>query len=113
MAKTPFDNARVIWSSSLEASPKFYDSEDWQLTKTGHSYECSKYQIDIIATNLDHMALNSNEEKPILHFVSEPGVCSTSIALALASGIFDYIKLFLFYVVSLRFFYLITCSYPY
>jgi hypothetical protein len=100
MVKTPFDSARVIWSSSLEASHKFYDSEDWQLTKTGHSYESSKYQIDIIAINLDHIALNSKEEKPIRHFVCEPGVCSTSISKALASGILDYIKTFMFYFVS-------------
>lgn len=104
MVKTPFDCARVIWSSSVEASFKFYDPEDWQLTKTDHSYECSKYQIDIIAINLDRMALNSNGGKPIRHFVSEPGVCSTSIARALASGILDYIKLFLFYLVGLLFF---------
>ena len=100
MVKTPFDSARVIWCSSLEASPKFYDSEDWQLTKTEHSYECSKYQIDIIATNLDRIALKSNEEKSIRHFVSEPGVCSTSISQALASGIRDYIKTLSFYFVS-------------
>jgi len=101
MAKTPFDSARVIWSSSLEASDKFYDPEDWQLTKTKHSYEGSKYQIDIIAVNLDRMALNSNVEKKIRHFISEPGVCSTSIALELASGIFDHIKLILFYFARL------------
>lgn len=103
MVKTPFDIARVIWCSSLEASPKFYDSEDWQLTKTGHSYESSKYQIDIIAINLDRMALNSNGNggKPIRHFVSEPGVCSTSISRALVSGVLDYIKTLLFYFVSL------------
>ena len=101
MVKTPFDSARVIWSSSLEASPKFYDSEDWQLTKTGHSYESSKYQIDIIGVNLDRMALKSNEGKSIRHFVSEPGVCSTSISRALVSGILDYIKTLLFYFVSL------------
>lgn len=102
MAKTPFDSARVIWSSSLEASPEFYDDlEDWQLTKTEHSYETSKYQIDIIATNLDRMALmNSNEGKRIRHFISEPGVCSTSISRALVSGILDYIKTLLFYFVS-------------
>ena len=105
MVKTPFENARVIWCSSLEASPKFYDPEDWQLTKSEHSYECSKYQIDIMAINLDRMALNSKEGKLIRHFVSEPGVCSTSIARALVSGIFDFIKLFLFYLVSLRFLY--------
>ena len=105
MVKTPFDSARVIWSSSLEASPKFYDSEDWQLTKTGHSYESSKYQIDIIAINLDRMALNSNEKgKPIRHFVSEPGICSTSISRALVSGILDYIKTLFFYFVSSPFF---------
>jgi hypothetical protein len=106
MVKTPFDSARVIWSSSLEASPKFYDSEDWQLTKTRHSYESSKYQIDIIAINLDRMALNSNEGKSIRHFISEPGICSTSISRALVSGILDYIKTILFYLVSLLFLYL-------
>lgn len=108
MARTPFDNARVIWSSSIEASPKFYESEDWQLTKTEHSYESSKYQIDIIATNLDRKALSrelNNGEKPIRHFISEPGVCSTSISQALASGILDYFKILLFYFVSLRFFF--------
>ena len=67
---------------------------------TSHSYESSKYQIDIIATNLDRIALNSNEGKPIRHFVSEPGVCSTSISRALATGILDYIKTLLFYFVS-------------
>jgi len=107
LVKTPFDSARVIWCSSLEASPKYYDSEDWQLTKTEHSYECSKYQIDIIAVNLDRIALNSNDEgKPIRHFVSEPGVCSTSISRALVSGILDYIKTLLFYLARL-------CGSPY
>ena len=105
MVKAPFDSARVIWSSSLEASPKFYETEDWQLTKTAHSYESSKYQIDIIAINLDRIALNSNEGKLIRHFVSEPGICSTSISRALVSGILDYLKTFMFYVVSSLFLY--------
>ena len=100
MVKTPFYSARVIWSSSLEASPKFYDSKDWQLIKTDHSYESSKYQIDIIATNLNRIALDSNKGKPIRHFVSEPGVCSTSISRALVTGILDYFKTFSFYFVS-------------
>lgn len=102
MIKTPFDSARVIWSSSLEASPK-YNLEDWQLTKTEYSYESTKYQIDIIAVNLDRMALNSNKGKQIRHFISEPGICSTSISRAVVSGILDLIKSLLFYVVSLRF----------
>ncbi|KAF8803954.1 3-keto sterol reductase [Phlegmacium glaucopus] len=106
MAKTPFDCARVIWSSSLEASPKSYESEDWQLTKTENSYQLSKYQIDIIATNLDRIALSSSEGKRIRHLVSEPGVCSTSISRALVTGVLDYIKTLLFYFARL-------CGSPY
>ena len=100
MAKTPFDSARVIWCSSLEASPKFYDRDDWQLTKTAHSYESSKYQIDIIATNLDRIALNLDKGKPIRHFISEPGLCDTSISRALIGRFLEYVKVFLFYFVS-------------
>ena len=104
MTKTPFESTRVIWSSSLEASPEFCDWEDWQLIKSEHSYESSKYQIDLIAINLDRMALNSHEGKRIRHLVSHPGVCDTSISQTLAPGFLNYIKIFLFYFVSLLFF---------
>ncbi|KJA21652.1 hypothetical protein HYPSUDRAFT_140311 [Hypholoma sublateritium FD-334 SS-4] len=97
---SPFDSSRVIWCSSLEASPKFYDSKDWQLKSTEHSYESTKYQIDLIATCLDQLAtsVQPTSGKPVRHFVSEPGVCSTSISRALVGPVLDYLKVFAFYV---------------
>ncbi|KAJ7762754.1 hypothetical protein DFH07DRAFT_813350 [Mycena maculata] len=96
----PIDS-RIIWSSSVEASPKFYDHADWQLTKTEHSYESVKYQIDLIATILDRQALqDSSASKRIRHFISHPGVCSTKISnnLVVHGGVLDNVKVFVFYL---------------
>ena len=101
LVKTPFSAATVIWSSSLEASPTFYDSEDWQLLKSKHSYECSKYQIDLIATHLDRMSRPSRTKK-IRHYVSEPGVCSTMISQDLTGPVLDIFKVLIFYVVCIN-----------
>lgn len=96
---------RVVWASSLEASPAFYESDDWQLTKTEHSYESSKYQIDLIATHLDLLARRALEQDPtshpIRHFISEPGVCSTNVSKALTGPLLEVLKVWIFYVVSL------------
>ena len=99
--QTPYASSRVLWCSSLEASPKFYDSKDWQLKSTEHSYESTKYQIDLIACYLDQMAVKSNPagEKKIRHLITEPGVCSTTISAAIAGPILDKIKVLLFYIV--------------
>ncbi|KAJ7265887.1 3-keto sterol reductase [Mycena haematopus] len=93
-------DSRVIWSSSLEASPKFYDNADWQLTKTDHSYESVKYQIDLIGTILDRHALRDSSAKRIRHFVSHPGVASTKISTNLVAfgGFLDTLKVLVFYV---------------
>ncbi|KAJ6510290.1 hypothetical protein C8R47DRAFT_1097447 [Mycena vitilis] len=94
-------DSRVIWSSSLEASPKFYDNADWQLIKTDHSYESVKYQIDLIGTILDRRALrDSSSTKGIRHFVSHPGVCSTKISTNLVTygGFLDTLKIVVFYI---------------
>ncbi|KAJ6543894.1 hypothetical protein B0H19DRAFT_956163 [Mycena capillaripes] len=93
-------DSRIIWSSSLEASPKFYDNADWQLTKTEHSYESVKYQIDLIGTILDRRALeDSSSTKRIRHFVSHPAVCSTKISnnLVAYGGLLDTLKIIVFY----------------
>lgn len=92
--------------SSIEASPSFYNSDDWQLVKTKHSYESSKYQIDIIATNLDRRAI---EEIPrgtavkVRHVVVQPGVAATNISNALVGSVLDLLKLLTFYIVSCPF----------
>ncbi|KAJ7727909.1 hypothetical protein B0H16DRAFT_246781 [Mycena metata] len=93
-------DSRIIWSSSLEASPKFYQNEDWQLVKTEHSYESVKYEIDLLGTILDHRALaDTSSAKRVRHFVSHPGVCSTKISNNLVpyGGILDNLKILLFY----------------
>ncbi|PPQ82161.1 hypothetical protein CVT25_015139 [Psilocybe cyanescens] len=102
LAKSPFESAKVIWCSSLEASSQFYNSNDWQLKTTDHSYEAAKYQIDLIANCLDLIALQpSKNGKVTRHFVGEPGVCSTSISKALASGLLDELKVLAFYIARL------------
>lgn len=93
---------RVVWASSLEASPTFYESDDWQLTNTAHSYESSKYQIDLIATHLDLVARRALEvdptSRPVRHFISEPGVCSTNVSIALTGPVLEIFKVWAFYI---------------
>ncbi|KAF6762449.1 3-keto sterol reductase [Ephemerocybe angulata] len=106
---------RVVWCSSVEASPAFYDPADWQLKNTTHSYESSKYQIDIVATTLDRLSTHPNnlDSEPkssnptnasrngsgrVRHFVSQPGVVNTNVANALIGPFFDMIKICLFYL---------------
>ncbi|KAJ7067896.1 3-keto sterol reductase [Mycena amicta] len=94
-------DSRVIWSSSLEASPKFYDKADWQHVRNHHSYESTKYQIDLTGAVLDLQALqNSTAPKRVRHFVSQPGIAHTKISANLVArgGILDTLKLILFYV---------------
>ncbi|KAH6896469.1 3-keto sterol reductase [Coprinopsis sp. MPI-PUGE-AT-0042] len=95
------DGGRVVWCSSLEASPDFYDSQDWQLRSTEHSYESSKYQIDLIATTLDRKALSrwkGEGELPVRHFIAHPGVTSTNVSAALVGPFLDFWKKVVFYV---------------
>ncbi|PFH50347.1 hypothetical protein AMATHDRAFT_145345 [Amanita thiersii Skay4041] len=90
--------ARVIWTSSLESSPAYYDPKDWQMTNNLHSYESTKYQIDIVATLLDTLALRDPTHTQPRHFIAQPGICSTSIGKALTTPLLDLIKVMLFYL---------------
>ncbi|KAJ2928014.1 hypothetical protein H1R20_g9084, partial [Candolleomyces eurysporus] len=108
LSRSPNGPARVIWCSSIEASPKFYSPDDWQLRSTEHSYESSKYQIDLISTTLDRLALSSSSSSPnasnsaiTRHFISQPGVCHTNVAHALVGPFLDFCKLMVFYFVRL------------
>jgi 3-keto steroid reductase len=89
--------SRVIWMSSLEATPKFYSYDDWQLIRTDHSYEASKYQIDMIATVLDRLA-REGQGGPTRHLIVEPGVSSTNVANALVNNITNIFKIISFYL---------------
>lgn len=94
--------ARVVWISSHEASSEFYDPKDWQLVKSEHSYECSKYQMNMISLHLDREALHGqlNGTPTVRHLTAYPGVAGTSIATALL-GTFKTLCMFAsFYIVS-------------
>jgi len=109
--------ARVIWMSSIHASP-VYDPDDWQLTDTPLAYESSKYQNDLIALELTSRALarrkplepaqhanghaNGNGQAngnghareadddgagKILHYLVEPGITPTNFAAQLLDQI--------------------------
>jgi hypothetical protein len=59
----------------------FYDPSDWQLTKTAHSYESSKFQMDLIAHQLDQASFREeSDELPVRHLTVLPGVAGTNIA---------------------------------
>jgi hypothetical protein len=75
--------------------------DDWQLKKNEHSYETSKYQIDLIASVLDEAALKSTARKRVRHFVSQPGICATNISENLIFPFLQIVKKMAFYLVSI------------
>lgn len=95
--------------SSLEANPEHYDFEDWQLTKSKNSYEGSKYQMELIGSDLDRRAVNQahsegKEIPEVRHFVVHPGVVYTSIDAVLLGAFLHRVKSWVFYLVrSFRF----------
>ena len=86
--------SRVLWTTSLEAT-HFYRPEDWQLVETDHSYEASKYQTELVASQLENQALRSEEQtnRPakVRHLLIHPGCASTGIADNLVHPILIYL----------------------
>ncbi|KZV71402.1 NAD(P)-binding protein [Peniophora sp. CONT] len=81
---------RVIWMSSLEAFPQFFDVDDWQLVKTQEPYQGSKYENDLIGAELNRRALLAHT--PVRHIIVHPGVVHTSIDLLLISAFLHHLK---------------------
>ncbi|EPQ59670.1 hypothetical protein GLOTRDRAFT_103653 [Gloeophyllum trabeum ATCC 11539] len=86
--------ARVIWTSSLEGHRSSLDLDDYQLLKTEHSYEASKYQTELIATHLSRQTASKGK---IMHFVSHPGVVHTNVFSAALTWFTDALKILAFY----------------
>ncbi|KAI0324811.1 hypothetical protein GY45DRAFT_1313202 [Cubamyces sp. BRFM 1775] len=106
--------ARVLWTSSLDAEPLFDPKEDWQLTKTMHSYNASKYQIELICSELERRTVEAEEEGrasswPELvaphgefhHYIVSPGITSTNMSTLLNIPIpgWRYLMLAAFWIV--------------
>jgi 3-keto steroid reductase len=83
--------------SSLEARPERYDPEDWQLLKASNNYILSKYQIDLIGTQLS--VSSSGNDQSISHIVVHPGVVATNIMPGFEDRMSSLGKLAMFYLV--------------
>ncbi|KIY45142.1 hypothetical protein FISHEDRAFT_76822 [Fistulina hepatica ATCC 64428] len=97
-------DARVIWTSSVEASPKFLvDFEDWQLVKAARPYGTSKYHIEIVASLLERKSLSNGLDAPkrVHHIVTHPGVCATDTEGKVIGPFLVRIKIMVFYVAPL------------
>ena len=94
--------SRVLWTSSLEAV-HFYRPEDWQLVETSHPYESSKYQIDLVASQLEKQALQMEEQtnRPakVRHVMVHPGCASTGIVGDMVPPILLPLMTYSFYIV--------------
>ncbi|KZT27062.1 NAD(P)-binding protein [Neolentinus lepideus HHB14362 ss-1] len=87
--------ARVIWTSSLEGHRSSLDLDDYQLLRTDHSYEASKYQAELIGI---HLSRQTAAEGKIRHLVVHPGVVHTNVFAAALTWFTDTLKILAFYV---------------
>ncbi|KAI8071563.1 hypothetical protein BC940DRAFT_233842 [Gongronella butleri] len=71
-------DGRVIWTSSITASPSSFDIDDWQGIKCLEPYESSKWACDLLAAVSTERFKTQN--MPITSFTTSPGVVATSIA---------------------------------
>lgn len=86
--------------SSLEGQPCWYDHDDWQLVKTDHSYEGTKYQIDLIASSLSKRSQQPGGEGNVVrHFIVHPGIAHSNMTNGMVWFFFDTLKVILFYIV--------------
>lgn len=93
--------ARLLWTSSLEAQPRWYDHADWQLLKTDHPYEASKYQIDLVASELQRRSLQPGGEANVVrHIIVHPGVVWSNMSKDMVWAIFNVFIGLIFYIVS-------------
>lgn len=100
-AKQFDEPARMIWMSSLEGQPRWYNHDDWQLVKTDHSYEASKYQIDLISSRLAQQSKESEGESSVIqHFLVHPGIVHSNMTNGMINLFFDMCKVMFFYIVS-------------
>ncbi|THH33802.1 hypothetical protein EUX98_g466 [Antrodiella citrinella] len=93
--------SRVLWMSSLEASPTAFSRDDWQCVKAKKAYEATKYQIDLISHELYLRSLRNTKPSVIRHITVHPGISHSELTKALIVSVLEYAKLVYFYVVRL------------
>ena len=93
--------ARVLWTSSLEAQPCWYSRNDWQLLKTDHAYESSKYEIDLVSSELQRRGQQPGGEAEIVrHLTIHPGVVWSDMSKDMVWSALNVFIGLAFYIVS-------------
>jgi 3-keto steroid reductase len=91
--------------SSLTALARHYDPDDWQLVKSANAYEASKYQLELLVTQLERVSVAChNPEMPprITHIIVDPGVTNTRFSEKLRNCFTTILQILLFYFVCQR-----------
>ncbi|KAG8678326.1 hypothetical protein FRC09_019928, partial [Ceratobasidium sp. 395] len=104
LLRSPYRESRVMWMSSLEGRPSFFPGlDDWQLVKSDHSYEASKYSIELVACTLDvtEAVQHSPGDTQLRHFVVHPGVAGTSMFAEYTGWFLNKIMFLSFYLARL------------
>jgi len=104
----PFDSARILWMSSLEAMRDVCADDimsDYQLTTGTGSYEMSKYQISLLAPELQHRENQLDDVKQphaaVKHILVHPGITSSNIYAAVLGTILMFGMDLAFYLARL------------
>ncbi|KAI0092561.1 hypothetical protein BDY19DRAFT_924999 [Irpex rosettiformis] len=91
--------ARVLWTSSLEAQPCWYNRDDWQLVKTDHAYEGSKYEIDLVSSELQRRSQELGGEAAIVrHITVHPGIVWSDMSKNMIWSVFNVFIGLAFYI---------------
>ncbi|KAF8270865.1 hypothetical protein EI94DRAFT_1680085 [Lactarius quietus] len=95
--RSGFGPARVVWMSSLEALADAYDTDDWQLVQSERPYQGTKFQTDLVCTELARRA-GPSPTAAVRHITVHPGVVSSSIDTALIGGFMVKLKVIALYL---------------
>ncbi|KZT55329.1 NAD(P)-binding protein [Calocera cornea HHB12733] len=98
LAASPYHDARVIWTSSMEADLGNFDPDDWQLFKNKSPYEATKYQQELISFCMDDQFARSEATRHVRSLVAEPGICASAIYTETLGWFLDKAMIFAFYL---------------
>lgn len=103
LVRSPYDQSRIMWMSSLEGRPSFFSGmDDWQHIKATHSYEASKYSTDLLACTLDRVEAKKDRsvgDAQVRHFVVHPGIVATNIFAEHTGWLLSKLMVLAFYIV--------------
>lgn len=100
--------SRLIWISTSISLPEFFDPNDIGIEKSEHSYECSKYELELL-----HQATYKQlyEKDGIQSWLLQPGVFKSTTFVP-TMNIFMYISMLVMFYICRWFGSPYHCIYP-